>query len=124
MTDQIFQVVRDLVIAGIVAGAYITAKRADTGCWETVWRGFLYCGGIALFAALVMGQPSCEDAGDRLFGGCEAFADDGYEATPKQRAARFLYYFVLLYIPVLIAAGSEQKKFQRGGRAGNREMPL
>lgn len=47
----------------------------------------------------MMGNPSCEESGDPLSGGCEQYADDGYEPTLEQRGARFLFWTLLLGIP-------------------------
>jgi len=108
-SDAFYRAIQGLLIAGIVAFAYKTARHADVSRWGVIWRGFLWCAGIALFAAVSMGQPSCEE-GDPLHGTCEQYADDGYTATADQRVGRFWYLFILLYAPVLIAGLGERSR--------------
>jgi hypothetical protein len=60
----------------------------------------------------MMGNPTCEEGRDPLYGGCERYTDDGYEPTMEQRTANFAYYVTLLYIPVIIGAFNKQDKNQ------------
>ena len=110
MTDEIFRAARDLMIAGIVILAYKTAREAKMTKAKVAWSGFLWCAGIALFAAVTLGSPSCEEAGDPIHGGCEQYADDGFKPSFEQRSAKFLYFLTLLYVPVLMGAFSEREK--------------
>lgn len=107
-THEIFKVARDLLVAGVVVLAYKTARDAAMPRWGVAWRGFLWCAGLAFFAAVSMGQPSCEEQGDPLRGTCEQYADDGFDPTTDQRVGRFLYLFLLLYVPVLICVAGER----------------
>ncbi|OGZ31545.1 MAG: hypothetical protein A3H02_02450 [Candidatus Niyogibacteria bacterium RIFCSPLOWO2_12_FULL_41_13] len=104
--DKIFRALGYLFIAGIVYFAWKTASdNAEGGKYKTVlWKGFLLCAGIALFASFTLGNPTCEEQSDPVYGGCEQYADDGFEPTIKQRVAHFAYYMTLLYIPVVIGA--------------------
>jgi hypothetical protein len=72
-------------------------------------NGVLWCFGIAAFAAFSMGSPSCEQPGDPLSGGCEEYADDGYDPTSEQRGARFLFWAVLLTTPVIFGVMDSRK---------------
>jgi hypothetical protein len=110
--DEIFKAVGYLFIAGVVYFAYKTAHdNAEGDKYKTVlWKGFLYCAGIALFASVIMGNPTCESQSDPIYGGCDQYADDGYEPTNKQREARFAYYMTLLYIPVVFGALDKREK--------------
>jgi len=72
-------------------------------------KRLLWCGGIALFASITLGNPTCEQQADPVYGGCEYYADDGYEPTTEQRAANFAYFMTLLYIPVVFGAFSGNK---------------
>ena len=103
-TNEIARAVQHLLIAGIAFLAYRTARDAKMSTWPTVWRGLLWCSGLAAFAAITLGQPSCDEQGDPIHGGCEAYADDGFDPTVDQRIGRFLYLFTLLSVPVLIGA--------------------
>ena len=104
--DEIFKAFGYLFIAGIVYFAWKTASdNADGGKYKTVlWKGFLWCTGIALFVSVTLGDPTCEQQSDPVYGGCEQYADDGYEPTNEQRAAKFAYFMTLLYVPVVIGA--------------------
>jgi hypothetical protein len=73
-------------------------------------EGLLWCGGIALFASFTLGNPTCEIQADPVHGGCEYYADDGYEPTNEQRAVSFAYFMTLLYIPVVVGAFNGSKK--------------
>lgn len=104
--SEIFRALTYLFIAGIVYFAWKTAHdNAERGGYKAVlWKGFLWCAGIALFASFTLGNPTCEQSSDPIYGGCEQYADNGYEPTAEQRVASFAYYMILLYIPVIIGA--------------------
>ncbi len=109
--DEIFRALGYLFIAGIV---YFTWKTASTNAegakYKTVlWKGFLWCGGIAIFTSMTLGNPTCEEQSDPMYGGCEYYANDGYQPTTEQRAANFAYYMTLLYIPVVVGALGKRK---------------
>jgi hypothetical protein len=104
--DEIFKALGYLFIASIIYFAWKTANdNAENGRYKTVlWKGFLWCAGLALFASITLGNPTCEESSDPVYGGCEQYADDGYEPTPEQRSAEFAYFMTLLYIPVVMGA--------------------
>lgn len=106
LSDQLIQVARDLMLAGIVYIAYKTARDASksSGRVSALWRGWAWSLGIAAFAALMMGSASC-DSGDPMFGYCDQ-ADDGFAPTDVERAARFLYLAILFGVPVTMGAMS------------------
>ncbi len=112
ISDGIFRALGYLLIAGI---AYLAGKIASdnskNGKYKIVlWKGFLWCAGIALFASVVVGNPFCESYDDLLYGSCEYYADDGYEPTTEQTVGSFAYFMTLLYIPVVIGALSNRDK--------------
>lgn len=103
--DEIWRALSYLLIAGIVYYAWKLAyENAGSNYKETLWKGLLWCGGIALFASVSLGSPSCLSGSDPVYGGCEEYADDGFEPTNEQRAAHFAYYLTLLYVPVVTGA--------------------
>lgn len=106
ISDEFFRALGHLLIAGIVYLAWgMASNNAKDGKYKTVlWKGFLWCAGIALLASITLGDPSCEEWDDPIRGGCVYYADDGYEPTVEQRGAIFVYLMTLLYIPVIIAA--------------------
>lgn len=110
--NEIFRALGYLFIAGVVWFAWKQADENARGghLKEVLWKGLLWCGGIALVASIMLGNPTCEVDGDPVYGGCEQYADDGYEPTTEQRAARFTYILALLYIPVAIGAFTGDKK--------------
>ncbi len=112
ITNEIFRALGYLLIAGV---AWYAWKLADDNARggrlkEVLWKGLLWCGALALFASISLGNATCEVEGDPLYGGCEQYADDGYEPTTEQRTARFVYILALLYIPVAIGAFTGDKK--------------
>lgn len=104
--DEIAKAVGYLLIAGIVAFVWKTARDSacEVGTKKTLWKGFLWCAGIALFASITLGNPTCEEVSDPVRGGCDSYADDGWEPTTEQRLANFAYFMTLLYVPVVIGA--------------------
>ena len=104
--DEIFKALGYLFIASIVYFAWKTANdNAEGDKYKTVlWKGFLWCAGIALFASITLGNPTCEERSDPVYGGCEQYADDGYKPPTEQRVAKFAHFMTLLYIPVVIGA--------------------
>jgi hypothetical protein len=111
MLKGLFGAVQGLMVSGLVWYVYKTAKEsAEAGePLRVIGKGLLYCVIAALFAASQMGEPSCED-GDPIHGGCDSYADDGYDPTREQRYERFAKAFVLLYAPVVAAAFQEMEK--------------
>jgi hypothetical protein len=109
--DEIFKALGYLFIAGVVLFAWKTARdnAKDGKLKEVLWKGFLWCAGIALFASFTLGNPTCEEQSDPVYGGCEQYADDGFEPTTEQRTARFTYFMTLLYIPVVVGAFNGNK---------------
>jgi|TARA_Y100001001_G_C7897313_1_gene270374 hypothetical protein len=100
-SDTLWDVGRTLFLAFIAFQAYKMTRDygEKAGRWSALLKGIAWVAGIALFAAAMMGNPSCEESGDPLYGGCEQYADDGYEPTLEQRGARFLFWTLLLGIP-------------------------
>lgn len=101
-----------IIVGGIVAYAWKLAHDSAKGnkLRHALWTGFLWCGGIALFASLMLGSATCEVQSDPVYGGCDQYADDGYTPTTEQRVANFAYYFTLLYVPVIFGAFSGRKE--------------
>jgi len=107
ISTEIFKALGYLFIAFIVYVAWLMArKNAGSGNFKMVlWKGFLWCAGIALFASFSVGDPTCIDSEQDLRGStCYEYADDGYQPTTEQRAAQFAYWFTLLYLPVIFGA--------------------
>lgn len=113
--SEAVQVARDLAIAGLVFIAYRTAREASaaSGRISALWRGWAWCLGIAAFAAVTLGNPSCE-GGDPLFGSCAADVDGGFAPTNADRWVRFFYFAALFGVPVTI--GALANRFNSWGR--------
>lgn len=113
ITHEIFRALGYLLIAGIVSFAWKQASDAaeKENLKKVLWKGLLWCAGIALFASFTLGNSTCEIQADPVYGGCEQYADDGYEPTTEQRAANFAYFMTLLYIPVVIGMFNGKKKY-------------
>lgn len=109
---EIFRALGYLLIAGVALFAWKTARdNAKGGKLKMVlWKGFLWCAGIAFFASITLGNPTCEERSDPVYGGCEQYADNGYEPTTEQRTASFVYFMTLLYLPVVFGAFNGNKE--------------
>ncbi|MCW6529736.1 hypothetical protein NED98_05710 [Sphingomonas sp. MMSM20] len=101
-SHQLFEALRILLLAGVVLFAWKTAREAaeKSGRWIALRNGMLWSLGIALFAAVMAGRPSCEES-DPLRGGCEQYADDGREVSKDERGGTFIFWAVLLNVPVM-----------------------
>lgn len=111
--DEIYRAIGYLLIAGVVALAWKFARDgARGGRFKTVlWKGFLWCAGIALFSSMALGGPSCVDSEQDLRGStCYEYADDDYNPTTEQRIANFAYAMTLLYLPVIFGAYKGNKE--------------
>lgn len=100
-----------LLISGIV---YTIWKMAfdDTikSNYKTVLlKGLVFCVGIALFASISLGNPTCLQISDPAYGGCDEYADDGYVPTSDQKVANFAYYMTFLYVPVMLGVYKSKK---------------
>jgi len=98
---------------GYLIGAYflfipwsIARENAAGGDFKMVlWKGFLWCVGIAVFASFSLGDPTCINFDqDHRGSTCYEYADDGFQPTGEQRAAHFSFWFILLYLPVIFGA--------------------
>jgi hypothetical protein len=77
---------------------------------KVLWKGFLICAGIALFASFSLGNPTCIDSEQDYRGStCNDYANDGYKPTTEQRSANFAFWLVLLYVPVVFGAHQGKK---------------
>lgn len=121
-SDQFYSVTRDLLVAAVAYTVYKLARdSADTrGRWGALWRGSGWAMGLALLAAVLMGQPSCALDGDPLRGGCEELAGEGYIPSMDRRAARFLYFALLLGVPVVAGVMNARQNALRPWRAPDR----
>lgn len=110
-SEQLWRAIGALMLSGVVLFAFRQAKEAaeKNGRLLALRSGVLWCLGIALLAAFSLGDPSCEEDGDPLHGGCEVYADDGYVPTMDQRGAHFLFWAVLLVAPVVIGVLEARK---------------
>ncbi len=108
--NEIFRAIGYLVISLVVFIAYKYAKDNAKNSNKKIilWKGLLWCSAIALFASLTLGNPTCSQVADPVFGGCEEYDDNSYEPTTEERVANFAYFMTLLYIPVI--AGILHKK--------------
>ncbi len=110
--ENIWKALGYLFISGLVYFAWNEAyKLAKERGWKhAMLKGLGFCLFIAVIAALLLGNPSCEETSDPVYGGCEQYADDGYEATTQQRLAQFAYFMVLFYVPVVLGAYKSKKE--------------
>jgi hypothetical protein len=101
--DEIFKALGYLMMAGIIVIAWKFARdnATEANFKMVLFKGFLWCAGIALFASATLGSPTCEESSDPVYGGCEQYADDDFEPSTEQQTAKFAYYLTLLYVPVL-----------------------
>ncbi|OIO35618.1 MAG: hypothetical protein AUJ74_05190 [Candidatus Omnitrophica bacterium CG1_02_44_16] len=76
--------------------------RAKIGLKKTLFQGFLWCVGVALFATLTLGTHIENYDDDPFYGKGETIQD--YEPTNKQRFTNFAYYMMILYLPVIAGA--------------------
>jgi hypothetical protein len=109
--DQLWEAVRILFLSGIVMLAHKTAKDAGekNGRLAALRNGVLWCVAIAFFAAASLGSPSCDEQGDPIRGGCDQYADDGYTPSADQRGSTFLFWFVVLIVPVAFGVTGSRK---------------
>lgn len=126
--NELWRAAQALMFAAIAGYSFKTAKEAALthGRWWSAWRGGAWALGIALVASVAMGTPSCEDPGSSVSGGCDTYADDGYDPTFDQRASRFLFLAILMGVPAVVGAASvgeheiakrrkDLKRYQIGG---------
>ena len=113
ISEQFFKAIAYLLISGAIYLVYSIARdSAKSGKFKkTLWQGLLACAGIALFASISLGDPTCLEQADPMYGGCSEYADDSFEPTTTQKVAHFVFYFPVLYIPVVRGAylGKDEK---------------
>jgi hypothetical protein len=110
--NEIVRALGYLLIAGVALFAWKMARdNAKGGKFKSVlWKGFLWCAGIAFFASITLGNPTCEQYSDPVYGGCDQYANDSFEPTTEQRVASFAYFMTLLFLPVTIGAFNGNKE--------------
>lgn len=111
ISDQLYELVRILFFTMVVGAAYEATKRAGdkNGRWVALRLGVGWAIGIAALATFTMGQPSCESSDDPIRGGCDEYADDAYNPTWDQRAGRFLFWALLIGVPVGFGVAEARK---------------
>lgn len=121
--SELPQVLRDLAIAGIAFTAYDLACRstARKGSAATLLKGALLCAGVAVVAAALLGQGSCV-SGDPLFGYCDERAG-AYVPSLASRAATFVYWLLLLGVPVAIGAFDDKARLKSFLRKPSPDAP-
>lgn len=105
--DEVSRALIYLLCAGIVSVAWTFARDAarDVTLGRVLWKGFLWCLGIALIANVNLGASSCLDSEPGLVGNeCTDYSDDEFEPTAEERWANFAFFMTLLYTPVLLGA--------------------
>lgn len=97
--DTIYEVARALCLAFLALQAYnLTRDYGEkAGRFSALSRAAAWIAGIAIFAAVMTGSPSCEESDP--IGGCYQYADDGYEPTLDERGTKFLFWGLLLGVP-------------------------
>ncbi len=107
--SEVFRALNYLLVAGVVTVTWKLAEdKAQGGKTKKVlWKGFLWCIAIAFFASLTLGKPTCVES-DPVYGGCDEYAENGYEPTNEQREASFAYFMTLLYVPVVFGANNKK----------------
>lgn len=110
--NEIFRAGGYLIISGIIYFAWNTAREETIkGSFkEILFKGLCWCAGIAFFASITLGNPTCEEQVDPVYGGCSQYADNGFEPTTEQRTASFAYYMTLFFIPVVIGTFKGKKE--------------
>lgn len=95
-----------LLVSGVVFFAWKQGRDSAKGgkLQTALSKGFLWCAGLALLSSIMLGNPACEQTADPVYGGCEQYADNGYERSDEQRIANFIYLMTLLYLPVVFGA--------------------
>ena len=103
ISTEIFKALGYLFAAVILYSVWKMARENTRGgnFKMVLWKGFLWCTGIALFASFSLGNPTCDIQSDPLYGGCDEYADNSFEPTTEQRTAQFAYWLTLLYLPVI-----------------------
>jgi len=103
--NEIFRALGYLFISVFIFSAWKMARDHSQGGKHisVLWKGFLWCAAVALFASMTVGEPTCIDSEQDVRGtNCFEYADDGYEPTTEQRAASFAYFMTLFFIPVIV----------------------
>ncbi len=108
-SETFYDVLRLLICAVAAFHALkLTREHGEkAGRLAALGRAAGWIAGIAVFAAVMTGSPSCEDSDP--ISGCYQDADDGYEPTMDQRGAKFLFWVLLLGVPAGIGVMQSQR---------------
>jgi hypothetical protein len=108
--DQVWDVVRTLCLSGLVVFAFKQARSAgeSKGRLLALRNGLGFCLGFALFAAFTAGSATCAE-GDPLNGACIEYYDNGHYVSRQERGERFLFWSLLLGVPVVLGAMDARK---------------
>jgi hypothetical protein len=98
-SETFYDVARTLFLAFLALQAYnLTRDYGEkAGRFSALRQAAAWIAGIALFAAVTTGSPSCEESDP--ISGCYQDADDGFEPSMDQRGAKFLFWALLLGVP-------------------------
>ncbi|MEK7631931.1 MAG: hypothetical protein AAB445_03645 [Patescibacteria group bacterium] len=104
--DEVVRAIGYLFVAGLVTFAWQQARNYARGgkLKLVLWKGFQFCAGIAIFASLTLGNPTCIQQDDPVYGGCQEYDSDGYQPTSEEIISTFVFYMILFYAPVVFGA--------------------
>lgn len=116
LSTHLMAVTGDLIRGALVCVAYLTARTATErrGTYWTIGSALGWCAGVALLAAIVIGQGSCTD-GEPMFGYCDD-GIGGYAPAISARVGAFVHVFLLLFVPVVVGAFNDRARLKHLGR--------
>ncbi len=96
-----------LLIALVVYIFWEFAKNTaeEKGAKKVLIEGLVWCVIICSFLNFSLGDPTCIITENEFRSSlCIEYKDDGFNPTYTDRATDFLYYFILLYVPIIVGA--------------------
>lgn len=77
-----------------------------------LFHALLWCIAISTFFTFALGSSSCAEYDYGNLSTCLENNDDNWNPTNLQRLSEFIYYILLLYVPVLIAVLNTKHKYE------------
>lgn len=109
--SEFFKAIGYLFFAGIINHIYHMGLDSKKSWKQLLWSGLGFCVVTAGILTALTGRPTCLSRDqDGISSSCEEYADDGFEPTNEQYLSKFVFYMMIGYTPVILAANKKREE--------------
>jgi hypothetical protein len=112
---SIFSAVKYLFVSAIVYWIYSQTEESIDRYRDNkklLFHSLLWCIAVSTFFTFTLGLSSCSEYDYGNISTCVEHNNDSWSPTNLQRLSEFVYYILLLYVPVLMAVLNTKHKHE------------